>query len=337
MTNYSELFQKFTQETQYNSILLIDGLNLFIRCFQANPTTNDNGDHIGGILGIYRTFKKLIYDYKPTQIYVIMDGKGGSLRRRKILKEYKGNRISIGSFNRFPELRGVVNEEQALENQVFLFTQFLDAIPVRSISIDNIEADDCIAYLTTDVLDKGSRKIIVSSDKDFLQLITNNVSVYSPDKKILVDDSHMYNLYGYTPLNYLTLRCFTGDRSDNIKGVNQVGPKSLNTKFNLSSKEEHITLEHIFEKSYEEVSKGSKAKIYHNIVEGKGIALRNYELMQLQSVDISGIYKSRLRDFPNTEVDALNVAELQRLYTENRIFEPLQDALNWGAMFRGLR
>ena len=73
-------------------VLIIDGLNTFIRVFSVIPTTNDDGIHVGGIVGFLRSVGYTINMIRPTRTIVVFDGKGGSTRRRKIYPEYKQNR-----------------------------------------------------------------------------------------------------------------------------------------------------------------------------------------------------------------------------------------------------
>ena len=83
-----------------DSVLLIDGMNLFIRVFSAIPTTNDDGIHIGGIVGFLRSLAYSINMIRPTRTIIVFDGKGGSNRRRKIFPEYKMGRKMSYRLNR---------------------------------------------------------------------------------------------------------------------------------------------------------------------------------------------------------------------------------------------
>ena len=83
-----------------DKVLIIDGLNTFIRCFSAIPTLNDDGAHVGGIVGFLRSIGYAIRTIRPTRTVIVFDGKGGSNRRRKIYPEYKQNRKTKYRVNR---------------------------------------------------------------------------------------------------------------------------------------------------------------------------------------------------------------------------------------------
>ena len=78
-------------------VLIIDGLNTFIRVFSVIPTTNDDGIHVGGIVGFLRSIGYTINMFRPTRVIIVFDGKGGSKRRRKLYPEYKAKRKTITS------------------------------------------------------------------------------------------------------------------------------------------------------------------------------------------------------------------------------------------------
>ena len=83
-----------------DKVLIVDGLNTFLRVFSVIPTTNDDGIHVGGIVGILRSLGHSIGMFSPTRTIVVFDGKGGSTRRRKIYPEYKQNRRTKYRVNR---------------------------------------------------------------------------------------------------------------------------------------------------------------------------------------------------------------------------------------------
>ena len=82
-----------------DKVLIIDGLNTFIRVFSVIPTTNDDGIHVGGIVGFLRSIGYTINMFRPTRVIIVFDGKGGSTRRRKIYPEYKQNRKTKKTHN----------------------------------------------------------------------------------------------------------------------------------------------------------------------------------------------------------------------------------------------
>ena len=160
-------------------ILLIDGLNTFIRAFAANPVTNEDGVHIGGITGFLMSIGYAIRNIKPTRVIICFDGKGGSQRRRKIYPDYKGNRRVRTRLTRHVSIGSMDDEKVAMKQQLLRLSQYLETLPLQILSIENIEADDTIAYITQQVY-PDSQVFIMSTDKDFMQLVSKRVSVWSP-------------------------------------------------------------------------------------------------------------------------------------------------------------
>ena len=167
-------------------VLIVDGLNTFIRVFSVMPTVNENGVHVGGIVGFLQSLGYAINMFNPSRVIIVFDGKGGSSRRRKIFSDYKQRRRTSYRVNRLEGLENLEDEKRSMRVQLRRIVDYLELLPVTSISVDGIEADDAIAYLTRNALGDGD-KIIMSTDKDFLQLVNDNVKVWSPTRKKLYD------------------------------------------------------------------------------------------------------------------------------------------------------
>jgi DNA polymerase I len=306
--NFLKLLEDFIENNNTSNretIVIIDGLNMFIRNYEANPSVDASGNHVGGIVGFFNSLRKVIYNYSPKRIVIVFDGKGGSLRRKKLHENYKQKRSPSNSFNRFADLSGALDESKSRDFQIKYLLSCLECLPIDILSIDNIEADDVIAYMVTEYFAQDERlKIIVSSDKDFLQLINENVSVYSHSKSLLINERTMIEQYGYLPQNYLTYRCFAGDRTDAIPGVKYVGEVGLNKHFELNSTEKIISLEEIINKAKDLLDLHPKQKLFENIVKQKDVAYKNYKLMQLTESSISGMNKSKISAILNKENDS---------------------------------
>ena len=151
-----------------DSVLLIDGMNLFIRVFSAIPTTNEDGVHVGGIVGFLRSLAFAINMIRPTRTIVVFDGKGGSNRRRKLYSDYKNKRRTSYRVNRVAGLENVEDERRNMLMQLRRVADYLELLPLTTISVDGIEADDAIAYIAKSVIPDGE-KVIMSTDKDFMQ------------------------------------------------------------------------------------------------------------------------------------------------------------------------
>ena len=167
-----------------DKVLIIDGLNTFIRVFSVIPTTNDDGIHVGGIVGFLKSVCYAISMIRPTRTIIVFDGKGGSNRRRKIYSEYKNKKRTKYRLNRSNDFSSVEDERQNMIMQLSRSVEYLNCLPMTIVSIDNIEADDSIAYISEQCL-TDSNIVIMSTDKDFLQLVDDRVSVWSPVRKKL--------------------------------------------------------------------------------------------------------------------------------------------------------
>ena len=213
-----------------DKVLIIDGLNTFIRVFSVMPTLNDDGAHIGGIVGFLKSIGYAIHLFNPTRAIIVFDGKGGSTRRRKLFPEYKAGRRVKKKLVRAYDFNTPEEERQNMLMQLQRIVAYLELLPVSILSIDNIEADDTIGYLSKQVFDK-SKITILSTDKDFLQLINHRIKVYSPTKKKIYDKEALMEEYGIPSRNFLTYRILEGDKSDNIPGVKGAGLITIKKRF----------------------------------------------------------------------------------------------------------
>ena len=113
-----------------DKVLIIDGLNTFIRVFSVIPATNEDGIHIGGIVGFLRSIGYTINMIRPTRVIIVFDGKGGSTRRRKIYPEYKQNRKTKYRVNRSNSFDSQADEKQNMIMQIQRVVEYLDTLPL---------------------------------------------------------------------------------------------------------------------------------------------------------------------------------------------------------------
>ena len=268
-----------------SDILLVDGTNNFIRCWTVVPTLSDNGDHIGGTTGFLLSLGYAIKLLKPTRVIVVFDGKGGSLRRRAIYPDYKNKRTVKIRVNRaYEDISDPELEKQAMLAQMTKLVEFLHSLPVSVIAIDHIEADDTIAYISTQMFPK-SKITIMSADKDFMQLVNDRVCIWSPVKKKIYGVQDVINEYGIHPINFVYYRILDGDDSDNIDGIKGIARKTALKMFPMlvDSKEYSVEEMLLFAKD-----KANEKRAFSTILENVGIVTRNYQLMQLKTPDFSG-------------------------------------------------
>ena len=196
--------------------------------FGAVPTLNDDGEHVGGVTGFLLSLGSLIRKTNPTRLLVVFDGKGGSHRRKKLYEGYKDGRSGLTKLNRLAGYEDLENQRQSMRNQLLTLIHYLDMLPLQVCCLDYIEADDVIAYCSKHIF--KNEVIIVSSDKDFFQLVDDRVSVYYPPRKHIFKPNDVYELYGVPSRNLIFYRIIDGDKSDNIKGVKGIGGKTIVNK-----------------------------------------------------------------------------------------------------------
>ena len=333
--DYSNILAKLEDNRSYDKndrVLLIDGLNLFIRVWASIPVIS-NGEHVGGIVGFLRSLTKEIREYNPSRCVVVFDGKGGSLRRRKLYPEYKNNRINSHTLRR--DFFSTKEEEQAsMKVQLQRVVEYLNLLPVQVVCVDYIEADDAIAYLTKQYFTKKIR--IVSTDRDFLQLVDERIEVYSPVKKKLYTIQTLEEEYGIKHTNFLLYRMIEGDNSDNILGVNGIGLKTFRKYFPEVS-EDDLTFESIIETSKNKLISDKKPnKIFKTITEHHNELHRNYKLMQLSDVDISVDSKQRIRGIVDSDIPVLNQLKFRQLLAQDYLLESFKYLDSWLYTYNGL-
>ena len=317
-------------QNQNSHIMVVDGLNMFIRVFSAIPSLNDDGDHIGGVVGFLRSLAAVIRQHKPTRCIVVFDGKGGSARRRKIYSDYKANRAVKTRLNRHEEFDNLEDEQASMRRQFNRMIEYLNLLPLSVMAIDNIEADDAIAYIANEIYTKDSQKVtIVSTDRDFLQLVNNRIQVWSPVKKKLYTPEQVSEETDIHYDNYLLYRTFTGDKSDNIPGIDGVGLKTLIKNYPMIGTQK-VSLDEIKEYTADQVA-NSKLKIFSKVQEGidSGVLDRNYQLMQLQEVDISGHAKMLILDKTREQVTRTNILEFKKLFMLDKLYTAIKDVDSW--------
>ena len=148
--------------TKHSSILFIDGLNLFFRNFATINQVNQEGAHIGGLGGFLRSLGTLINLIKPTSVYIVFDGIGSSTNRKNILPEYKSNR-HIQRITNWGVFENIDEEDESKTDQIIRLIHYLKCLPVKVISMEKLEADDIIAFLSTYMSETHNSKSYIVS------------------------------------------------------------------------------------------------------------------------------------------------------------------------------
>ena len=192
-------------------LVLVDGSSYLYRAYHALPAlATAQGEPTGAIYGVVNMLRKLIGDYQPDLMAVVLDTPGKNFRH-EIYPKYKANRPLM---------------DQELVVQLEPLKQIIQAMGITVVSFSGIEADDVIGTLTKQALAKNLKILISTGDKDLAQLVNSQVTLVNTMSGAVLDESGVKNKFGVTPaqmVDYLTL---VGDSSDNIIGVKGVGPKT---------------------------------------------------------------------------------------------------------------
>lgn len=200
-----------------DKLLLIDAYSIICRGFYALPLlSNDKGLHTNAVLGFLNILYKNIEEEKPKYIAVAFDENKNTFRH-KMYKDYKAQRSAMPS---------------ELKEQVPYVKKILTASNINMYSKEGFEADDILGTLATKFSSKKLEAVILSGDKDMLQLATENIKIRLV--KTVKADSNTYeyyakdveNEYKLTPTQFIDLKALMGDPSDNIKGLKGIGPKT---------------------------------------------------------------------------------------------------------------
>ena len=268
---------------KHERTLLIDGLNLFFRNFAILNLINSQGVHIGGLGGFLRSLGTLVKEIKPTSVYVIFDGPGSSASRKNMIPEYKSSR-NINRITNWDIFDNIEEEHDAKINQIVRLMHYLECLPVKVLSIPKVEADDVLACLSQQISsDPNNKSFIVSADKDFLQLVTDNITVYRPVEKEYYTPQTVIDKFQLTPHNFILQKTLLGDNSDNVKGIKGLGEKGLLKKF-PELKERDLSLQDIFDICEEKLK---DHVVYARILMERNEIESKYKVMDLSKPLIS--------------------------------------------------
>lgn len=329
---YFKLFEELQQNEVANNpndrILVIDGTNQFIRAHCASPVVSDSGYHMGGLTGFLMSVGYAIKNIKPTRIIYCFDGKGGSQKRRKLFSEYKEHRRARTNPMNPMMYKSMDEEDKSMQHQLFSLIKILDALPVQYMAIDNIEADDAIAYIVEYYKQKYSPVFyIMSTDKDYLQLVDDKITIWSPTKKKFYTKETVMEEYGVPSKNLIYARALMGDPSDGIPGIPGWGLKTIHKRLPiLSSETEEISCDVILNYI---TDKQKTAKVYQVLYENFDKMKLNYELMQLQGVDISGTSKEKIRNIIDAPIPRLSKHIFIQLLVENGLNQVIKNPEMW--------
>jgi len=269
---------------------LIDGSGYIFRAYYALPplTRKSDGLPVGAVSGFCSMLFKLLEDsksnenlQKPTHFAVIFDSARKTFRN-EIYSDYKANRSEA------PD--DLAPQFEYIRKSVLAFN-------LPSVDLPNYEADDLIATYTEQILAKGAKVTIVSSDKDLMQLYRKDVRLFDPMKNKFITPEDIMNKFGVEPKKVIDVQSLAGDSSDNIPGVPGIGVKTAAELIN-----QYGTLEKLLDNAHEIKQNKRRETLIENkdkaIISKKLVTLmkdapaqRKIEEFQLKEIDKEKLYK----------------------------------------------
>jgi 5'-3' exonuclease len=198
--------------------LLVDGNNLLKIGFHGVRDFFNNGEHVGGTWHFLNTLRRFLEENNYNKVVVFWDSETGSSQRRIIYPKYKLNRKQKNEDD---------FKDQSFTTQKNRVKQYLEETFVRQLEVEQSEADDLIAYYCQ--ISEDEDKTIFSSDRDLTQLISEKVTIYSPQQKRYYKNGDGIKIYEseIPHYNVKTYKILTGDSSDNIDGIFYLGEKTF--------------------------------------------------------------------------------------------------------------
>lgn len=281
-----------------SKVILLDGNNIAYRAFYALPATisTSSGTITNAVLGFTNMLLKLIEEQRPDVITCAFDSRGPTFRH-DIFNDYKATRKKMPD-----ELIG----------QMPLIKEVLKAFDIKILEVEGYEADDIIATLATAAPKRSCQTLIVSSDKDILQLVSKEVKVMAIKKgitdTIIFDEEKVIEKFGVVPEKIKDFLALTGDSSDNIPGVAGIGPKTA-----LSLLEKYESIEEI----YENIEQIKNEKLKTLLIDSREVALKSKELTRLKTemeINVDEVFNSIFKDVDYKKIEHIfNTLEFNSL------------------------
>ena len=194
-------------------LILVDGSSYLFRAYHALPPLKTTTGHpTGAIFGVLKMLKILYQQYQPDYFAVVFDAKGKTFRH-EIYPQYKATRAKADD--------DLIVQIEPLQN-------IIRALGFPLLIYPGVEADDVLGSLAKEASKQDIKTIISTGDKDLAQLVNENVSLLNTMNNEALDQAGIKNKFGVTPQQFIDFLTLTGDKSDNIPGVNKVGPVTAN-------------------------------------------------------------------------------------------------------------
>ena len=316
-------------------ILIVDAMNTLIRSFSLLKAMNPSGAHIGGLVGFLRSLGYVTRIFDPTIVLIVWDGKGGSSNRKNIDPNYKAQRAT-SRITHWGLYDNKEEETEALSGQLFRTQDYLECLPLQQIVIEKLEADDIIAYLAKRASNAGKKVTIVSSDKDFYQLIDKNIEVYAPVKKKTFTMNNVKEEIGVLPQNYNIVKALLGDNSDNIPGVKGLGIKTILSEWKSFTYDKNASLQDIYDHCETQLDQEKPKKIFAKILHNWNRVMTNFELMDLHNSTLDEKEVKYVEDIFKSDIPSLQTGVFLSLLDQDKIEGITKNTEGGLENFRGL-
>ena len=194
-----------------DSVILVDGSSYVYRAYHAlPPLSTSTGQPTGAVRGVTTMVMRILEDHPNSPVGMIFDAKGSTFRH-DMYDQYKANRPPMPDDLR-PQIQPIYDICEALGLKIFV--------------VDNVEADDVIGTLATQAEAQGIKTVVSTGDKDLAQLVTKNIRLVNTMSNEVLDEAGVIKKFGVKPNQIIDYLALVGDTSDNIPGVQKVGPKT---------------------------------------------------------------------------------------------------------------
>tara|TARA_E500000318_G_scaffold59177_1_gene54923 strand:+ start:1829 stop:2737 length:909 start_codon:yes stop_codon:yes gene_type:complete len=296
---------------------------------------NPDGHHIGGLVGFLRSLGYVTRIFDPTRVIVVWDGKGGSGNRKNIDPNYKAQRAT-SRITHWGLYDTKEQETEALIGQLFRAQDYLECLPLQQIGMEKLEADDIIAYLAKKASGAGKKVTIVSSDKDFFQLVNKNIEVYAPVKKKTFTVDNIVEDIKVLPENYNIVKALLGDSSDNLDGVKGLGIKTIISEWKSFAYDPLASLQDVWDHCETQMEEKKPKKIFAKIIHNWDRVLTNYKLMNLHDTVLDDREKNLILEVLKSPVPDLQTGAFLHLLDQDKIEGVTKNTEGWLDNFKGL-
>ena len=215
-------------------------------------------------------------------------------------------------------------EHKMMIAQLNRVIEYLELLPLTITTAENIEADDVIGYSAKHIF--KDKVTIMSTDKDFLQLVDDRIRVYSPTKKKMYDEDAILEEYGIAAKNFLLFRTMDGDKSDGIPGIKGAGIKTLLKLFPYLGSPHKFSIEDVIKSAD---AKKKQYKLCETICNSSDQLFLNKKLMDLDDINISGSSKLKIQEICGNPIQRLVKHKFQKKFLEDKMYTALPNLDSW--------